>query len=63
VALRGSIGDALVALELAGPVATMVLVCLAMGFDMSAYWDLAVVLAAVQWIGALAFARHLERAL
>ncbi len=63
VALRGSLGDALVALELAGPVSTTVLACLAMGFDMSVYWDLAIVLAAVQWIGALAFARYLERAL
>jgi multisubunit Na+/H+ antiporter MnhF subunit len=63
VAVRGSLGDALVAAEIAGALATTVLVCLAMGFAQAVYWDLAIVLAGVQWIGALCFARFLERAL
>jgi multisubunit Na+/H+ antiporter MnhF subunit len=53
--------DGLVALELAGAVVTLVLLCLAEGFHRSAYFDVPVVCAALTWVGGLVFARFLGR--
>jgi multisubunit Na+/H+ antiporter MnhF subunit len=61
VALRGELFDALVALELAGVVDTLVLMLLAEGFHRTTLFDPAVVLAVMTFIGALALARFLER--
>lgn len=51
----------LVGLELAGVVATVVLLLLAQGFERTSYIDLAVVLALLSFAGSLVFARFLER--
>jgi multisubunit Na+/H+ antiporter MnhF subunit len=61
VAYRGSALEGVVALELAGVVVTLVFVVLAQGFDRAIYVDLALVLAPLQFVGALAFVRVLER--
>ena len=55
--------EGLVALELAGTVATLLLMLLAEGFGRSVYWSVALVLAPLQFIGALAFVRLLIRGL
>jgi multicomponent Na+:H+ antiporter subunit F len=60
-AFRSPIGDRLVALELAGVLETLALVLLAEGFDRDIYFDLAVVMAVVSFIGTLAYVRFLER--
>ena len=61
VALRGDPIDALAALELAGGLATTILLCLAEGFGRSSYFGVAVVCAAVTWVSGLIFARFLGR--
>ena len=61
VVLRDSVLEAVVALELAGVVVTMVLLLLAQGFGRTIYVDLALVLAPLQFVGALVFVRMLER--
>lgn len=61
VAFRGTPLEGLVALELAGTVVTVVFVLLAQGFHRGIYVDLALVLAALQLVGGLAFARAFER--
>jgi multicomponent Na+:H+ antiporter subunit F len=61
VMLRGDLADALVALELAGVVDTLVLLLLAEGFHRSVLFDPAIVLGVMTVIGALALARFLER--
>lgn len=53
--------DALVALELAGVVITLALVCLAAGFHRSGYFNVAAVAAAMIWVGGLVFVRFLAR--
>jgi multisubunit Na+/H+ antiporter MnhF subunit len=63
VALRAPRVDALVALELAGTVVTLVMLLLAEGFGRSSYFVLAIVLAVLSFIGTLVFARLLERRL
>jgi multicomponent Na+:H+ antiporter subunit F len=59
--LRGEAEDRLVGLELAGTVATLVLVLLAVGFGRGVYADLALALALFSFAGGLVFARFLER--
>jgi multicomponent Na+:H+ antiporter subunit F len=59
-ALAG-IGDALVALEVAGLLVVSELLLLAEGFHRQPFVDLAVVFAVLGFVGALAFARLLER--
>lgn len=59
VALRERELDGVVALELAGSVATLVLVCLAEVYHRGIYMGVAVVSAAVTWISVLVFARFL----
>ena len=53
--------DGLVALELAGVVATSALLCLAVGLHQSAFFGVAVIAAVATWIGGLVFARFLGR--
>lgn len=53
--------DALAALELMGMLSTVELMLLAEGTHRQPFIDLAVVLAVMSFIGALAFARLLER--
>lgn len=53
--------DGLVAVEVAGAVGTLALVCLAVGLGNSLYFTVAVVAAVASWIGGLLFARFLGR--
>ena len=57
VLLRGRLTDALVALELASTLVTVVLVLLAEGFHRSSYFTVPLVLAALSFVGALVFVR------
>jgi len=59
VVLRGQLTEALVALELASTVVTIVLVLIAQGFDRSSYFTVPVVLAALSFVGTLVFVRFL----
>jgi multisubunit Na+/H+ antiporter MnhF subunit len=61
VALRERELDGVVALELGGAVATLVLLCLGEGFHRSSYFDVPVVCVVVTWIGALVFTRFFGR--
>jgi multisubunit Na+/H+ antiporter MnhF subunit len=61
VMLRGSAVEALVGLQLAGVLETVVLVLLAQGFNRPPFFDLALVLALLTLAGGLVFARMLER--
>jgi len=54
--------DGLVALELAGALSTLALLCLAEGFHRSTYFGVAIVCAVVTWIGGLVIARFLGKA-
>lgn len=53
--------DGLVALETAGAVATLTLLCLSVGLGESILFTVAVVAAVASWIGGLVFARFLGR--
>lgn len=59
--LRGSIVSALVGLQMAGILQTVVLLLLAEGFHRPPFFDLALVLALLSLAGGLVFARMLER--
>ena len=61
IALRETRVDALVALELAGTVATLALVLLAQGFDRASYYSVPLALAFLSFVGALLLARFLGR--
>ena len=61
VMLRGSVVEALVGLQMAGVLQTIVLLLLAEGFHRSPFFDLALVLALLALAGGLGFARMLER--
>jgi multicomponent Na+:H+ antiporter subunit F len=61
VLVRGSILEALVALELAGTITTLVLLIIAQGTHRQPFFDLALVSALLSFGGGLAFARFLER--
>ena len=61
VMLRGSVVEALVGLQMAGVLQTIVLLLLAEGFHRSPFFDLALVLALLALAGGLVFARMLER--
>jgi len=61
VLLRARPIDAVVAVELCGTLTTLVLLCLAEGFHRSIYFSLALVTAAVTWVGGLVFARFFGR--
>ena len=60
---RGRPLDGLVGLEVAGVIATVVLLLLAEGFHRQPFVDLALVFAVLQFAGSLAFVRMLERRL
>jgi multicomponent Na+:H+ antiporter subunit F len=53
--------DGLVALELAGVIDTTVLILLSEGFQRQPFIDLAMVAALLSFIGAIVFARFMER--
>lgn len=53
--------DGVVALEAAGAILVLVLLCFAEGFHRSTYGDVAVIAALMTWIGGLVFARFLGR--
>lgn len=53
--------DGLVAVEAAGAVATLALVCLSVGLGNSLYFTVAVISAVASLIGGLVFARFLGR--
>lgn len=61
VTLRRRPVDGLVALELAGAMLVLVLLCLAEGFHRSSYYGVAVVAAVLSWISGLVYARFLGR--
>jgi multisubunit Na+/H+ antiporter MnhF subunit len=61
VAIRQPALEGVVALEAAGVDATLILLLLAEGTDRQAFGDLAIVLAATSFAGAIAFVRFLER--
>jgi multisubunit Na+/H+ antiporter MnhF subunit len=61
VMLRGSIVEALVGLQMAGVLQTVVLLLLAEGYHRAPFFDLALVLALLAFAGGLVFARMLER--
>ena len=63
VVLLGREIDGVVALELCGVVATLLLICLAQAFGRTAYFGVAVVCAVTSWIGGLVFARFFGRVL
>lgn len=59
--IRPSPPDGLVALNLGGTIATLVLLLLAEGTGRQPFFDLAVVSAVLSFAGGLAYARFLER--
>jgi multisubunit Na+/H+ antiporter MnhF subunit len=59
VIMRARLTDALVALELASTLATVVLVLLAEGFHRSSYFTVPLVLAALSFVGTLVYIRFL----
>ena len=59
VLVRGSIVEALVALELAGTVVTLVLLLIGEGFKRNSYYTLPLVLAFTNVVGVLIFVRFL----
>jgi multicomponent Na+:H+ antiporter subunit F len=61
VAVRSSFADGLVAVQLAGTLASLALLMLAEGETRQPFSDLALVLAVVSFAGSLLFARFLER--
>jgi multicomponent Na+:H+ antiporter subunit F len=61
VSVRASVIEGLVALEMAGVIAVLVLLLLAEGFQRQPFVDLALVLALLSFVGTLAFVRFMER--
>jgi multisubunit Na+/H+ antiporter MnhF subunit len=61
VTMRSGALERLVGLELAGVVATLVLLLLAQGLGRSSFIDLALVLSLLSFAGSLVFARFFER--
>jgi multicomponent Na+:H+ antiporter subunit F len=61
VAVRRRPIDGVVALELAGTVTVLVLLCLAEGLHRSFEYTLPIVAAVMSWIGGLVFVRFLGR--
>lgn len=60
LAMRGRPEDGLVALELAGALTTVAIVCLAVGLNSTSFTGLAVITAVMTWLGGLVFARFLD---
>lgn len=53
--------EALIALEMAGTLTTVALVCLTVGFQRTSYGDVPLMAAVLDWVGALVFVRFLDR--
>jgi multisubunit Na+/H+ antiporter MnhF subunit len=53
--------DGLVALETAGAIATLTLLCLSVGLGQPAFFTVPIIAAVASWIGCLVFARFLGR--
>ena len=60
VAMRALPEDGLVALEQAGVLTTVGVVCLAVGLHSTAFTGLAVITAVMTWLGGLVFTRFLD---
>ena len=63
VCVRASAMEGLVALELSGVIAVLVLLLLAEGFQRQPFVDMALVLTVISFVGSLAFVRYMEREL
>jgi len=63
IAVRGTRMEAIVALELATTLVTLALILLAEGYGRSSYTLVALTLAALGFVGNLAFVRFMEREL
>jgi multisubunit Na+/H+ antiporter MnhF subunit len=61
ICIRAPLFDALVALELASAIATLVLLLLAEGFHRASYFTLPIVLAALAFVGTMVFVRFLGK--
>ncbi|HET6635684.1 MAG TPA: monovalent cation/H+ antiporter complex subunit F [Streptomyces sp.] len=61
VCMRARPIDGLVALELGGAMATVTVVCLAVGFQSTSTTGLALIMAVTTWAGSLVVARFLDR--
>jgi multisubunit Na+/H+ antiporter MnhF subunit len=59
VVVRGNLLEALVALELAGTVITLVLLLIAEGYHRNSYYTLPLVLAFTNFVGAVIFVRFM----
>jgi len=60
VSVRASAMEGLVALQLAGEIAALVLLLLAEGFQRQPFADLALILAVLSFVGSLVFLRFME---
>jgi multicomponent Na+:H+ antiporter subunit F len=60
LALRGALLERLVAMQLASTIGVIALVLLAQGFERDVYFDIAVVTAAMSFVGTLFYVRALE---
>jgi multicomponent Na+:H+ antiporter subunit F len=63
VCARAPLLEGVVALELAGTIATVALLLLAAGFERQPFADLALAAGLLSFVGSLAFVRFLERRL
>lgn len=61
VSVTASAMEGVVALEMTGVIAVLVLLLLAEGFQRQPFVDLALVLAVLSFVGSLAFVRYMER--
>ena len=59
VAARRRTLEALVAMELAGTLTTVFLVCLAVGYQRATYSDVPLIAAVLTWVGGLVYVRFL----
>lgn len=53
--------EALIALEMAGTTATVALVCITVGFQRTSYGNVPLMMAVLNWVGALVYVRFLDR--
>ncbi len=60
LAMHGRLFERLVAMQLASTITTLALVALAEGFSRDVYFDLAIVTAALSFVGTLFYVRSLD---
>lgn len=53
--------EALIALELAGTLTTIALVCMTVGFQRTSYGNVPLMAAVLNWVGSLVYVRFLDR--